>query len=93
MIRDRALQALVKSALEPFWEAQFEGISYGFRPSRGCHDAIQKIQSIARANATRKWVLDADIEGAFDNIGHGPLEEIIGNFLARELIKQWLKAG
>ncbi len=84
---------MVKNALEPYWEARFEGISYGFRPGRGCHDAIQKIQCIARANATRKWVLDADIEGAFDNIGHCALQEAIGNFPARELIKQWLKAG
>ncbi len=92
-IADRCVQAMVKNALEPYWEARFEGISYGFRPGRGCHDAIQKIQGIARAGATRKWVLDADIAGAFDNIGHGPLQEAIGNFPARELIKQWLKAG
>ncbi len=92
-IADRCVQAMVKNALEPFWEARFEGISYGFRPGRGGHDAIQKIQGIARANATRKWVLDADIEGAFDNIGHCALQAAIGNFPARELIKQWLKAG
>ena len=42
---------------------------------------------------TRKWVLDADIKGAFDNIGQSPLLKAIGNFPARELIKQWLKAG
>ena len=41
----------------------------------------------------RPWVLDADIEGAFDNIGHAALVQAIGNFPARELIKQWLKAG
>lgn len=93
VIADRCVQAMVKNALEPYWEARFEGISYGFRPGRGCHDAIQKIQGIARANATRKWVLDADIAGAFDNIGHCGLQEAIGNFPARELIKQWLKAG
>ncbi len=93
VIADRGVQAMVKNALEPYWEARFEGISYGFRPGRGCHDAIQKIQGIARANATRKWVLEADIEGAFDNIGHCALQEAIGNFPARELIKQWLKAG
>jgi RNA-directed DNA polymerase len=74
-IADRCVQAMVKNALEPYWEARFEGISYGFRPGRGCHDAIQKIQGIARAGATRKWVLDADIAGAFDNIGHGPFKK------------------
>ena len=42
-IVDRCVQAMVKNALEPFWEARFEGISYGFRPGRGCHDAIEKV--------------------------------------------------
>jgi RNA-directed DNA polymerase len=84
---------MVKNALEPFWEARFEGSSYGFRPGRGCHDAIQKVFTVARANTTWPWVVDADIEGAFNNIGHTALLQTIGNFPARELIKQWLKAG
>jgi RNA-directed DNA polymerase len=92
-IVDRCVQAMVKNALEPFWEARFEGISYGFRPGRGCHDAIEKVFRLARPNTTRPWVLDADIEGAFNNIGHAALMQAIGNFPARELIKQWLKAG
>ena len=92
-IVDRCVQAMVKNALEPFWEARFEGISYGFRPGRGCHDAIEKVFRLARPNTTRPWVLDADIEGAFNNIGHAALVQAIGNFPARELIKQWLKAG
>lgn len=90
---DRCLQAQVKNALEPFWEARFEGSSYGFRPGRGCHDAIAKIYLLARPNKTKKWVVDADIKGAFDNIDHAFLLETIGAFPARELIKQWLKAG
>jgi len=92
-IADRALQAMVKNALEPCWEAQFEGSSYGFRPGRGCHDAIQKIYLLARPNKTKKWVIDADIKGAFDNIDHEHLLETIGTFPAKELIRQWLKAG
>ena len=84
---------MVKNALEPFWEARFEGISYGFRPGLGCHDAIERVFTLARPNTIRPWVLDADIEGAFNNIGHSALLEAIGNFPARELIKQWLKAG
>jgi RNA-directed DNA polymerase len=84
---------MVKIALEPFWEARFEGMSYGFRPGRGCHDAIQKIFFLGRPNTTRPWVLDADIEGAFDPIGHAALVQALGNFPARGLIKQWLKAG
>jgi RNA-directed DNA polymerase len=90
---DRCVQAMVKNALEPFWEARFEGISYGFRPGRGCHDAIEKVFCLARPNTTRPWVVDADIEGAFNNIGHAAFEQAIGSFPARGLIKQWSKAG
>jgi RNA-directed DNA polymerase len=93
VIIDRCIQALVKNALEPGWEARFEGSSYGFRPGRSCHDAIEKIYGLARPNKTKKWVLDADIKGAFDNIGHAHLLEAIGQVPGRELIKQWLTAG
>src|SRR6266436_7669735 len=58
-ILDRCHHARVKNALEPFWEARFEGTSYGFRPGRGCHDALEKIFGLARPNKTKKWVLDA----------------------------------
>ena len=90
---DRCLQAMVKNALEPSWEARFEGCSYGFRPGRGCHDAIEKIYRLARPNSRRKWVLDADIKGAFDHISHEHLLTTIGRVPGIELIKQWLKAG
>lgn len=92
-IRDRALQAVAKNALEPAWEAQFEASSYGFRPGRSCHDAMQKIYGLARGSSTKRWVLDADIQSAFDLICHGYLMEAIGPIPGRELIKQWLKAG
>jgi RNA-directed DNA polymerase len=82
------LQARVKNALEPRWEARFEASSYGFRPGRGCHDAISKIQLIARPHKTKKWVVDADIKGAFDNIDHEHLLGTIGEVPGRELIKQ-----
>jgi RNA-directed DNA polymerase len=92
-IIDRCLQAIVKNALEPYWEAQFERTSYGFRPGRSCHDAIERIHSMAKGNSTKTWVVDADIEGCFDNISHKPLLEAVGNFPARKLIQQWLNAG
>src|SRR5262245_49055166 len=92
-IVDRALQATVKNALEPFWEARFEDSSYGFRIERCCADALQRIFQLASAGTKRAWVLDADIKGAFDNIGHEKLLQAIGNFPARERIRQWLKAG
>jgi RNA-directed DNA polymerase len=93
VIRDRAVQAMVKNALEPQWEARFEGCSYGFRPGRSAHDAIERIFTIARSGTHKPWVIDADIRSAFDRISHEFLLTKIGNFPARELIKQWLKAG
>jgi len=93
VIVDRCLQSMVKNALEPSWEARFESISYGFRPGRSCHDAIAKIYLLARPNKTKKWILDADIKGAFDNISHNHLLKAIGPVPGKELIKQWLKAG
>jgi RNA-directed DNA polymerase len=92
-VLDRALQAMVKQALEPEWEARFEGSSYGFRPGRSCHDAIAKIYSLARPNKRKRWVVDADIKGAFDNIDHDFLLRTIGEAPGRELVRQWLKAG
>ena len=63
VIADRCLQALAVNALEPEWEARFEPKSYGFRPGRGCHDAIVAIHTTAsRTDAKRLWVLDADLE-------------------------------
>ncbi len=94
VIRDRALQARVKNALEPEWEARFEPRSYGFRPGRGCHDAIEAIyNTMGRKHATRLWVLDADLAAAFDRIDHTRLMDSLGLFPGRGLVKEWLKAG
>ena len=94
VIVDRCLQARVVNALEPEWEARFEPRSYGFRPGRGCHDAIEAIFHVARgANPQRRWVLDADLAAAFDRIDHDHLLGQLGTFPARELIAGWLKAG
>lgn len=91
-IKDRVLQAMVKNALEPSWEAKFEGISYGFRPGRSAQDAIMQIWMLAKEKR-KVWILDADISGCFDNINHEHLLNTIGAFPAKELIRQWLKAG
>ncbi|GHO42239.1 group II intron reverse transcriptase/maturase [Ktedonospora formicarum] len=93
VVMDRCLQAMIKNALEPAWEAKFEGANYGFRPGRSCHDALEKIYGLARPNKTKKWILDADIKGAFDAISHEYLLKTIGPVPGKELIKQWLKAG
>jgi len=94
VIVDRVRQAQVVNALEPEWEARFEPKSYGFRPGRGCHDAIEAIYKVARGpNPSRRWVLDADLAAAFDRIDHGHLLDQLGSFPAREQVGQWLKAG
>src|SRR6266566_3624941 len=89
---DRALQALVRLALEPEWEAKFEPNSYGFRPGRSCHDAIQAIFTCI--NKKDKYVLDADIAKCFDRISHSALLEKLNTIpTVRRIIKEWLKAG
>jgi RNA-directed DNA polymerase len=93
-IADRAQQQRVRNALEPEWEARLDRKQYGFRPGRGCHDAIEMIyNAIAAKGAKRDWVLDADLKSAFDKIDHNFLLDRIGTFPAREQIRGWLKAG
>lgn len=91
-MHDRATQALVKLALEPEWEAQFEENSFGFRPGRSCHDAIAAIYGAIKQKA--KYVLDADIAKCFDRISHEKLLDKINTFpTIRRQIRAWLKAG
>ena len=92
-IKDRVLQAVVKNALEPEWEAKFEANSYGFRPGRSCHDAVAQCWLRLNGNCRDTWILDADIKGAFDHICHEFILTALGNSPGRELVKQWLKAG
>ncbi len=91
-VRDRIEQAIIKNSLEPEWEAIFEPNSYGFRCGRSCQDAIE--QNFLRVKSDRdSWVLEADIQGFFDNIAHESILKGLGNFPKRDLIKGWLKAG
>jgi len=91
-INDRALQALVKIALEPEWEAKFEPNSYGFRPGRSCHDAIGAIFVSIRYKA--KYVLDADIAKCFDRIDHNALLDKVKTYPSlRRQLRCWLKSG
>jgi len=91
-MKDRALQALVKLALEPEWEAYFEENSYGFRPGRSCHDAIGAIFNCTRYKP--KYILDADIASCFDQIDHTALLKKLNTFpTIRRQIRAWLKAG
>ena len=91
-MKDRALQALVKMALEPEWEARFEPNSYGFRPGRSCLDAVEAIFNAIRSKP--KYVLDADIAKCFDRIDHEALLIKLNTFpTIRRQVRAWLKAG
>ena len=91
-IYDRALQGVVKAALEPEWEARFEASSYGFRPGRACQDAIKHIKNAIQTKA--KYVLDADIAKCFDRIDHKILLQRLNHRgKVRQQIKAWLKSG
>lgn len=94
VIRDRVMQAMVKMALEPQWEAVFEINSYGFRPGRSCQDAVEAIRQAVRDFKRRgyeAWVFEADIASCFDRIAHAPLLTRIHLF--REVVRRWLEAG
>ncbi len=91
-IYDRALQGIVKAALEPEWEALFEPNSYGFRPGRSCHDAIKQIKNSIMNKP--KFVLDADIAKCFDRISHLALLQKLGiTGKIRQQIRAWCSSG
>ncbi|WP_250280275.1 reverse transcriptase N-terminal domain-containing protein, partial [Frankia sp. Cppng1_Ct_nod] len=94
VIADRAQQNRVRNALEPEWEARMDQRQYGFRPGRGCHDAIRIIHTVLCGEQSKRlWVLDADLKSAFDRLDHNHLLRILGTFPAKEQIRGWLKAG
>ena len=72
VIKDRVVQAAVVLIIEPIFEADFEDCSYGFRPGRGAHQALEQITAALKAGKTE--VYDADLEGYFDSIPHDRLE-------------------
>ncbi len=94
VIKDRVVQAAVVLIIEPIFEADFEDCSYGFRPGRGAHQALEQITAALKAGKTQ--VYDADLEGYFDSIPHDRLMKCVrmrvvdGAVLG--LIKQWLEA-
>jgi retron-type reverse transcriptase len=98
-MKDRAMQCLVKLALEPEWEAVFEPNSFGFRPGRSVHDAAVAVKNglgaEGKGRADRQarccWVLDADIQSFFDEIDHNVILSRTPNF--RRVIAGWLRAG
>lgn len=98
-VTDRAKQQLCQLALEPEWEAIFEAESYGFRPGRSCHDAIESaFAALANKNCKpeyRKMVLKVDIEKCFDRINHKLLLAKLGEShpIIIDQVNAWLRAG
>ena len=94
-VRDRVCQAAAKLVLEPIFEADFLGCSFGFRPGRSAHQALDVIR--AEVNRGRVWVVDADIASFFDSIRpeilRHALEERISDRRALGLLMGWLRAG
>lgn len=91
-LEERAKQCLVKLAIEPQWESQFEENSYGFRPARSGHDAIEAIFLAIRSQP--KYVLDADIAKCFDKINHDKLLAKLNTYpTLNKQVKAWLKSG
>ena len=92
-IYDRIAQAILLLSYEAVFEGKFEGSSYGFRPGRSCQDAIEDVFLGTKGNNINKWVLEADIKGAFDNISHEFIMNEIHDLPGSSMIANWLKAG
>lgn len=96
-IRDRIVQEGLRMILEPIYETDFSPWSYGFRPNRRTHDAIMAAYTAMSESAKMFWVIDADIEGFFDNLDHQRLEQVLQDRIRdgklRDLIWAFLKAG
>jgi RNA-directed DNA polymerase len=94
-VRDRVVQAAAKLLLEPIFEADFEGVSFGFRPEKGPLDALEAVYQHSRRGY--RWVVDADIEQFFDTLDHqtlmAALRRRISDGELLRLIYRWLKAG
>src|ERR671913_2494011 len=95
-LEDKIVQAAVVMILTPIYEAEFLGFSYGFRPGRGQHDALDAL-AVGIKGRNVRWILDADIRSFFDRISHDWLirflEHRIGDRRIIRLIQKWLKAG
>ena len=94
-VRDRTVEAALRNVLEPIFENDFAEHSYGFRPGRGCQQAVGRIEELLSQGQV--WCVDADLKSYFDTIPHERLIQLVkqrvvdGNILA--LLQQYLKAG
>lgn len=96
-LRDRVVQMELKMLLEPIYESDFLGCSYGFRPGRRTMDAVSQLWSYIQPHVKFYWIIEGDIRGCFDNISHhklmGLLKHRVGDRDILELVWMFLKAG
>ena len=94
-VRDRVVQAALRHVLEPIFEKEFAEQSYGFRPKRGCKDALRKVKELLEAG--KHWVVDADLKSYFDTIPHERLmervEDRVSDGRVIGLLREYLKQG
>jgi RNA-directed DNA polymerase len=97
-VKDRIVQTALKMVIEPIFETQFRPGSYGFRPGRGCKDALREVDQLLKKGFT--WVVDADLQSYFDSIPHdrlmalvkgsisdGPVLSLVAGFLQQDIMK------
>jgi len=87
-VTDRVAQRVIKNRMEVVLEPLFHGSSYGFRPERSAHDALEVCR---RRCFNHKWVLDIDIEGFFDNLDHDLMLEMVDDYFEEPLIRLYVK--
>jgi RNA-directed DNA polymerase len=94
-VRDRVVQTAVKMVLEPIFERDFAMQSYGFRPGRGCKDALRRVDELLKDGAV--FVVDADLKSYFDTIPHDRLLALVGRMVSdgkiMRLLEQFLQQG
>jgi RNA-directed DNA polymerase len=92
-VRDRVVQTALRNVMEPIFEKDFAEHSYGFRPGRGCKDALRRVDRLLKEDYT--WVVDADLKSYFDTIPHKRLIEAVAEKISDgrvlELIEGFLK--
>jgi RNA-directed DNA polymerase len=89
-VRDRVVQGALRQVMEPIFERDFAEQSYGFRPNRGCKDALRRVEDLLNRGNT--WVVDADLKGYFDSIPRGLLMERVEEKVADGRVLALLRA-
>ena len=85
-LKDRINQEIIRTAIEPICEYHFLPCSYGFRPKRSCHDAIGDIFTKLSRKVSKRWIIEGDIKGCFDNIKHSHIIETLSSWRVSDWI-------